>query len=412
MVKKIFVIIIVIINCFTFNAFSQDNVDSLFNAAIEQSQLQNYNEAIENCKKILEADSCRYDVMVFIANVYAWQGEYSEALDYIDKAYEVNPAYKELYDSWLNILLWKGDYKELLSTISVARDNNYPDSYNLDLKSILAYKGLGEYSKGIDYIENNISLLDSTEIKSIYKDILILDRQNIATVFYSADFFEGNDPEPHHWVYFDYGFKIGKHTLIPRLNYAYRFNTYDLMAEADYYHIFENGHYLYTNYGISIRDELFPSHRAGIEYYLPLFDSMEGSLGGRYFNAEQDHVYIATGHLGYYFSRSWLAFRPYYVISEMGNTLSTVLNYRLFGDSPLNYWGLELAYGNSPDERHAIDPSLEKLRLNTYQFKLERNMIIGKYNELKLSAGYAYEEYIPDNYRHRYLIEIIYKQRF
>ncbi len=410
MVKKIFFIII--INCFTANVLSQINTDSLFSVAIEQSQKQNYNEAIKNCEKILEVDSGRYDVIVFIANVYAWQEEYSEALDYIDKAYEINPTYKELYDSWLNILLWSGDYKALLNTISVARDNNYPDNYNMALKSMLAYKGLGEYKKGIYYVENDISLLDSTAIKSIYNEMIILDKQNIASVFYSADFFESNNPESQHWAYLDYGFKIAKHTLIPRLNFAYRFNTYDLMAEADYYHIFKNGHYLYSNYGISVRDELFPSHRAGIEYYLPLFNSIEGSLGGRYFNAEQNHVYIATGHLGNYFSRSWLAFRPYYVISEKGNSVTTVLNYRLFVDSPLNYWGLELAYGNSPDDRHAIDPSLEKFRLNTFRFKLERNIVMGKLNELKLSAGYAYEEYIYDEYRNRYLIEIIYKQRF
>ncbi len=409
MIKILFIVFL--FNCITFVAIGQVNTDSLFNTAISHSQSQNYSEAIKDAEKVLETDPKRYDVMVFIANVYAWQGKYNQALNYIDQAYKKNQTNKELYDSWLNILLWKGDYGNLLETIAIAKENNYPDSYNISLKKMLAYKGLRRYHAGINYAESNSELLDSAATRAIFNEMMMLDRQNILSAFYSIDIFENNNPDPFHLAFVDYGFKLDRHTLIARLNYANRFNTYDFQAEADYYHVFSNGHYLYSNYAISIKNELFPSHRAGLEYYLPFGDGMEASLGGRYFNAGKNDVYIGTGHIGKYFSNLWVAFRPFYVFGGNGNSLTTLLNVRLFDENPLNYWGLELAYGNSPDERFAMDQSLEIFRLNTYRFKVEKNIMIGKINELKLSAGYAYEEFIADEFRNRYLFEVIFKRR-
>ncbi|MBS3775979.1 MAG: YaiO family outer membrane beta-barrel protein [Bacteroidales bacterium] len=394
MIKKIFVILLY--NSLPFSALSQINADSLFNSAINHAHSQNYAEAIDNAEKVLEADSSRYGVMVFIGDVYAWDGNYNKALEYIEQARQINPEYKELYDSWLNILLWSGRYRALQDKISVAREHGYPDSYNLALKKMLAYKGLGRYSEAIDYAENNSSLLDSAAIRTIYNEMMMLDRQNILSTFYSIDIFEGNNPKPYHLAYLDYGFKIDRHTLLTRINYAHRFNTSDVQVEFDYYHVFNNGHYLYANYGIGIKNRLFPEHRAGLEYYFPVSKGLEASLGGRYLNSGSKNVYITTGHIGKYFPNLWMALRPFYVFGENGNALTNVFNIRYFQINPVNYWGVEIAYGNSPDERYAFDPSFELLRLNSYRIKIEKNIQIGQVNELKLSAGYAYEKHIPD----------------
>lgn len=405
------IILIIALNGLILGVFGQVNVDSLFNRAIGYAGNQEYVAALADANKALEADSDRFDIVVFIANVYAWDGNYDKALDQIDRARSINPAYKELYDSWLNILLWKGDYSALLDKISLAINHDYPDKYNLALKKMLAYKGLGRYAEGIQYAENNDQLLKEESIRAIYNEMVMLDRQNVLSAFYSIDIFGNNNPEPFHLAFLDYGIKIDRHTLLTRINYAYRFGTSDLQLESDYYHVFNNGHYLYANYGIGVKRRLFPDHRGGLEYYFLAGKRMEASLGGRYFYGASNHVYIATGHVGRYFNHLWLALRPFYVFAENGNALTTVFNVRHFQDNPVNYWGLEFAYGNSPDERYTLNPSFELLRRETYRVKIEKNMQVGQINELKISAGYAYEEYLANEYRHRMQIEIIFKHR-
>lgn len=404
-------LLIIALSCISFDVFGQINVDSLFNLATDHAQDQEYGEALADAEKALEADPARFDIMVFMANVYAWDGNYDEALEQIGRAWEINPEFKELYDSWLNILLWKGDYSALLDKTSLAVKYNYRDNYNLALKRMLAYKGLGRYSEGIHYAEKNAKLLDEETIRVIYNEMVMLDRQNVISAFYSVDVFGNNSPNPFHLAYLDYGFKIDRHTVLTRFNYAYRFGSSDFQLETDYYHVFKNGHYLYANYGVGIKNRLFPNQRAGLEYYFPVNKEVEASLGGRYFYGELKHVYIATGHVGRYFPRFWFAIRPFYVFGENGNALTTVFNIRHFQDNPLNYWGLEFTYGNSPDERYAVDPSFELLRMDTYRVKIEKNLQVGSANEFKFSAGYAYEEYIADEYRNRFLFEVIFKHR-
>jgi tetratricopeptide (TPR) repeat protein len=95
---------------------AQINIDSLFTSAINDSRQEKYDEAIAKSEQILTLYPDRYDVMVFVANVYAWKGETDIALTYIEKAYELNSANTELYDSWLNILLWSGKYEKIIET--------------------------------------------------------------------------------------------------------------------------------------------------------------------------------------------------------------------------------------------------------------------------------------------------------
>ena len=407
MFKKIFIALI--INALSAYAFSLENTDSLFLSAIKHSQMENYEEALKEAEKAIKSDSTRYDILIFMANVYAWQSEYDEALNYISQAYKVDSTNKELYDSWLNILLWSRNYKALLETISLAKNNNYNDEYNISLKTILAYRGLGNYKAGIDYAEKNHIVTDSAATRYVYYEMLRLNKQNFLSAYYSLDLVERN--KPGHIAYIDYGFRISRHSLITRLNYSRRFATDDFQIEVDYYHVFKNGHYLYSNYGSGIKRELYPTHRAGLEYYFPLTQKTEVSFGGRYFNAENNNVYIATGHLGAYYSNIWLGFRPYYIISNDGNSLSTVINGRIFKNNPQNYWGVELAYGNSPDERFIANQAIETFRLETYRFKIEKNFLVGAYNEMKISAGYAYEEYASNVFRNRFIIELIFKRK-
>lgn len=392
--------------------FGQVNTDSIFDSAIQYAHSGEYDKAIEEAEYVLKLYPNRYDVMVFTANVYAWKEDYDTALLQIESAYALNKTDKELYDSWLNILLWSKDYYSLLETTELAQQNNYPDNYNILLKKLLAFRALGEYKAGISLFEEEKSYIDSARIKEIYNEMQMLNKTNAVSFYYSVDFFEKNTVTPQHLMYLDYAFKISDNTIIPRLNYANRFDTSDYQLEVDYYHLFNNRNYLYVNYGLSFANILFPQQRAGLEYYAPFLKTFEASLGGRFLYSENVSTMIVTGHLGKYVKNFWFSVRPFYVFHDTENALTTVLNSRYYSANPVNYWELELLYGNSPDDRYVFSQPQLNLLLKNYRLKVSKNMVVFKSGELKLSASYAYEEYVQDFFRNRFTVETILKYKF
>jgi len=401
----------ILITC-SFNIVGQTNIDSLFSVAIKYSRLEKYDMAIKNAKQVIDVDSTRNDVKLFIANVYAWDQNYEASKKYISDVYSNKPFYNDLYDTWLNVLLWNKEYEELLKTIDVARNNGYSNKYNVVLKKALAYQGLKQYNAGINYINQNSALLDSVAINNIYLELKKSSSKNTITGYYAVDFFDKNNPTPQHLAYVDYSLNLNRNIFILRMNYANRFKLEDFQPEIDLYHIFKNNHYLYANYGFGIKNKLFPQHRFGLEYFFPFGNVYEASLGGKYFIYQNSTATVLTGHLGKYMSNIWLALRPYYTIKEGSNSFAALFNMRFYAKNQISYTGLELGYGNSPDDRFVYSQPNETIWLSAYKIKLERNIAIRHSNELRLGVGYVYEEISENSYRNRYLLEVIFKHRF
>lgn len=409
--KLIFVILSVLI--FLSEMISaQTNSDSLFASAINDARGKNYDEAIEKALKILDDSPDRNDIMIFLANVYAWNGDYENALSTVEKAYSMNSTGKELYDSWLNILLWSGNFNRIIEVAELARQNNYPDNYNIVLRKALAYKYLKEYKMGIAIIDEHPEYMDSVQLKDLYYELKRLYKTRTVSVFYSIDLFPDNTFSPQHFWYVDYTCKIRKHTLITRLNLANRFNKYDVQAEADYYHIFRQRFYLYSNFGMSIRRTLFPNYSSGLELFMPVAKKSEASLGGRYLSFDADNVFVLTGNLNTYYKNFWFMVRPFVVFQSTINSVSSLFAVRLYSKTPANYWGVELLYGNSPDESYQTLQTSQQLFLHNYKAKIVKNFVLFRYHELKLSAAYSREEYVQNSYRNRLSFDALIKIRF
>ena len=387
--------------------------DSLLLKAQEEAIKGNYPTAIITAESVFDIYPESFNALLMIAKSYAWEGEYDTAKIYLDSAYENEPKNEGLYDIWLNTLLWNQEYSEVIKKADLAEKNDYENDYNLAQKRLYAYDALIEYDSAVNVFEpeEQKALLDSTPLFNAYRDVLIKSKKHTITAYYAIDLYDNNDPKPQHLAYIDYGFKIKKNTLIFRLNYANRFGTDGLQVEADYYHLLKKSKYFYFNYGISVMNDVFPKHRAGIEYYFPLKNKFEASIGARYMYFTDKHVPILTAHIGKYLNKYWFAIRPFYTFDDNGNNISLVANVRRFGDISFNYWGLELGYGNSPDERYLIDPTGDYFNLTSYRIKLEKSLMVTTTNDLKISFGFAYEETAKSVFRNRYTIEIIYKHR-
>lgn len=185
-----------------------------------------------------------------------------------------------------------------------------------------------------------------------------------------------------------------------------------MQIESDFYALFNNKSYMYFNYGYAFNSSLFPKHRIGYEYYIPLKHKIEISLGGRYLSYTHSKVLILTGHIEKYLNRNWIAFRPFYVFQKDARSFTLLGNYRFYGKNPLNFWGIELGYGNSPDDSYANIQNATYKDLKAYKIKLEKNLVFNRISEIRIGIGYSREEFKSDNFRNRYLMELGYKFRF
>ncbi len=397
---------------FSFFVAAQVNTDSLYNSAIQDSRTGNYETALKKADTLLKILPKRHDIMVFKANIHAWKKDFNTALDYVDKAYKINPDSEELYDTWLNILFWSKKHNKLIEITDLAKQNNYHNTYNLVLKKTIALKALHKYNKAINLIDSNKYLLDSIKIKQLYKELQLLTRTRALSLYYSIDLFDDSKFKPHHFAYIEYASKIGKYTLIPRLNYANRFNKVDMQMEMDLYYMFKNDSYIYANYGLGFQKELFPMHRMGLEYFFPLRKVLGASIGWRYMSSLDYNIHILTGHLSKYIGNFWISYRPFYVLHSQEKTLTSIAEVRYYEKNPINYWGLELLYGNIFDEEHFVLQSADNLLLKRYRIRLKKNIALFKYNELKITAAYSSEEFITDKFRNKIIFEILFKHKF
>jgi len=416
--KLTYVILFLLFSVFHTATNAQENTDSIFQTAIDQVKNNHFSDAIENSKKALRLDPKRGDIMVYLANIYSWQNKNDTALIYIEQALKINYSHDDLYESWTNILLRTHQYEELLKSCNVAENNNYSNTEDLLWKRIIAYSELRMYNSGINLIEQpeNNKFLESKRIKDLYSSILIKRNTNSVSAYYILDMFHGgNNAMPQHLGSLGYSFPVGYQNLGFRANYSNRFGLSGVQLESDFYLKLKNQQYMYFNYGYAFNSVLFPTHRFGIEYYFPLKYKTDASIGGRYMNYPTSNVLIATGHVGKYFGKNWISLHPFYVYAfkTPTNTESISLfgDYRLFGKNELDYWGLELGFGNSPDEIYTTSQTISFNQLTAYKIKLERNLMLNRISDLHLGFGYSKEEYTHNKFRDRFTLEIGYKYR-
>ena len=107
-----------------------------------------------------------------------------------------------------------------------------------------------------------------------------------------------------------------------------------------------------------------------------------------------------------------MSVRPFYVykIQYKNSSVSVIGNYRLYGKNELNYWGVELGLGNSPDDIYSTSFGSFN-QLMAYRVKLERNMMLNRISDLHIGLGYSREQFGTTNiqFRNRFTVELGYK---
>ena len=196
------------------------------------------------------------------------------------------------------------------------------------------------------------------------------------------------------------GYKSPNTSIYGKINFGWlESGTEGFQYELDYYQRITKGLTSWWNYAYS-GNENFPNHRAMMRLWQKLPAGFLVSGGLRYFYFDQS-LYTATVGLEKYMGRFWVEGQTFFHFKDPLR-LSYQLNSRVFWKD-YNYVQLSLMTGAAQDEPWRTDGMLSPT-LNSHGVGLGLVTYLGKSRklQLRLHAGYQYEEYLEGSWRNRY----------
>jgi YaiO family outer membrane protein len=386
------------------------NADELFKQAQQLSYSNQWKEARSVARRILEINKNYYDARVLIGRTYAREQRYDSARNEIKQVFVMDSSYRDAIDAMIDIEFWSKNYVEALKWCNRGLIY-YSNDRDILLKKaqILLAMGREEEARAVLAILLNINP-NSYEVNALlasmqkYKNRIIVEQ--------SFDFFREPYVKRWHMTSLQYqrdakwGSFIGKANMAQLVGEKLYPTDPDYQLEADAYPIIRPGTYVYLNAGYSW-GKLFPRYRVGFEPFQSFKHGWEASLGMRYLNYDSylssvDHVFIATGSIGKYFTNNWLSFRPYLVFTHENFSQSYYLFYRHYLGLSLNYVGGAIGMGSSPDENLSKNADFGQNSLNSYRIRFDFQHKLGKRFLVRVLAGYTYENYSKAFYRHEF----------
>ena len=171
---------------------------------------------------------------------------------------------------------------------------------------------------------------------------------------YEYEHFTQGDLSDWHWFSVEYHHRFDWGTLIPRVNWARRFDQSAFQYEIDAYPRLTQHTYLYLNAGVA-EESFFPKRRYGADIFWSLPKAFEASAGARRLEFDGKNVNILTGSVGYYHGNYYFAARPW-ISSKPGDTsVSLSLMMRRYYATRHDYWTVRVGGGQGSDSDQTID---------------------------------------------------------
>lgn len=336
----------------SFLAFNQEvegyrgNPDASFFAARELAFSGKRKEAKDTLTAILTEYPQYTDVSNLLGKIYSWEGEYDKARAQFNKVTSSHSKDKEAWIAAVSNEMYAQNY-----TIAVGLSNKAllfiqgdPDLERLREQALQNVNT--KYSAASDFSGNLLVVQDSVAGNTKEKIL-----KNKLGIFGVLDVFDVVfDPMIATSLEYTRTTKMG--SVIPRINYANRFQTSGIQYEIDLYPKFSKIFYGYFNYGYS-NAPIYPDHRVGAELYANLPNAFETSIGLRYLEFENIKANIITGSAGLYTGNYYFSLRPYITLPVGSNPVgvSGSLLVRKYLKDKDNYFGLNAAVGYAPELR-------------------------------------------------------------
>ncbi len=378
---------------FAQGATYRGNPDTSFLTARDLAFSGNRSQAKDTLALILTKYPDYTDVRNLLAKIHSWDGDYDIARRQFNKITSSEKTNKEV---WIAAIK-----NELYAT-------NYATALGLGNKALLyvgADKDLeqlrGQALQNIN--ENEGNRMGSVEIIAP-KDSLEADpnsAKNRIGIYNAIDVFDVvYDPMVASSIEYKKDTKLG--SVLPRINYANRFQTNGLQYEIDFYPRVSKTFYAYLNYGYSA-SAIYPDHRVGGELYANLPKALETSLGFRYLKFNNIDAKIITGSAGLYKGNYYFSFRPFVTLPEGANPIgfSGSLLARKYLRDKDNYLGINAVVGYAPELRQLRTNSVllaeTLLHIESEQLNLEYQFSSGRgYNIYRANLGVTRQELVFD----------------
>ncbi len=293
--------------------------------------------ARDTLKRILTKYPDYSDVRSLLASTYSWDGKYDDARAQFNRITSSERENKEVWVAAIKNEIYAEDYYIALGLANKAllylKDDADVEALkkralaNLDEKEIIPSDTTVTAVKDpieSKILKNTVSIANSVEIFDIVYDPMV----------YSS---------------LSYSRKTTVGSIIPRINYANRFETHGLQYELDFYPKLSKTFYAYLNYGYS-NASIFPDHRVGAELYANLPKAFETSFGVRYLDFTTTKATVFTGSMGLYRGNYYFSLRPYVTPQDNGDvSLSGGLLVRKYLKDGDNYLGINVGMGYSPE---------------------------------------------------------------
>ncbi|BFP43090.1 hypothetical protein FGF1_39350 [Flavobacteriaceae bacterium GF1] len=385
MSKRFIYIVCIGFGCFWVRSQGITDPDNSFLSARNIAFEGNRTVARDSLERILASYPDYTDAAILIAKTYTWDKDYNEARKRFNRILSVKRQKRE---AWL------------------AAIKNELYSKNLNIALGLSNKALIylREDKAIEELRNQVvfELNKKPPIQEKLKEEnKNLKRKNGISVSTTIEIFDVVfDPMYETSIAYQTQTKFGQ--ILPRINYAQRFDQTGTQFEVDAYPTISKTFHGYLNYGYS-NAVIFPKHRAGLELYAELPKAFEVSLGARHVRFTENNATIFTGSFGMYRGNYYVSARPFVSVRNdgqmgwAGNVLA-----RKYGKDGNHFFGVRATYGfDSELNQFIVDGELlsaTQLFLETqllnleYQFADKNN--IGLYT---LNAGVRRQELFFDS---------------
>ncbi len=382
------------------------NIDEVMSHAKREVEKGNYDAALSLIEPLSTKFPQNEEIKVYTGRIYSWKKDYNTSGKILAPlADRTNPNPDALL-AIINTYFWSEQFEMCLKYCDryLAIEPNSLDVLRIKVNCL---EKLNRDEEALAIIEK-VSITDnSTQAFRGIRTLIGKKAKNAISASYLNISTSNPGQSPLHYGYIEYSHKFTKSALVGRTNIGHVNGNTQMLFEADYYQTFSKKNYLYVNGGISTGETVFPIAKAGVDYYFVPHKKFDYALGVRYMHFETEDVTLLTGQLAYHIGVNTIAYRPYY---DTANELfSHVLSFQNTNDEKERIIRFELQYGNVPYLYlyNSLTQPLKSYRVGMqYQHRLGDSFFV------RPVFLYEYEEYVPDEYRNRFNVQVILTKRF
>ena len=375
---------------------------------------KDYQQAKNYLYQALHISPAYADIKIFLGRIHTWSNNYDSARFYFTDVLKANPGYEDASLAYSDMEFYNDNNNKALSICDSALQY-HPASEALLIRKAKIVSGMRRFTEADVVIQEVLRInKNNSEARSLAERIKELSTKNKIGFSYDYVSFDKQFSDPWHLASFDYTRRTGIGSVTGRINYANRFNENGIQYEVESYPRISKIFYSYVSAGYSDNVGVFPKWRGGFSLYANLPKSFEGELGVRYLKFAGNPTWFYTAYVGKYF-KSWLfSGRTYITPSTFTNTVSASYSIaaRYYYGGADDWFGGNLGYGISPDDRFNSIQIDSKIRLISYKAGLSFKKKITKFSVISIDGSWLNQEYLPQTKGNQYQISIGWLYRF